>query len=285
MGMLGRVNVQSLNEVLPLLSFVKMGTAILMVVLLSVLAEAVSPRFAGILSGYPLGAAISLFFIGYEISPQFAAESALYTSVGLIGAQVFAYCYYRTSLLANTLKPIPQVLCSSLGGILGYFVAVTLLRPLRVNAVLALILPSFFILLFIYLFRGVGNTKIHKKTAIRPKVLLIRSVFAALAVALITSTADIVGPDWAGLFAAFPVTMLPFVVIVHFSHAPEHAHTVLKNFPKGLGSLVVYTLAIFAGYPIYGIYAGTAIGYGLATIYLLATQLQWTMPWIKRREA
>ena len=32
-------------------------------------AERVSPRVAGLLSGYPLGAAIALFFMGLEIGP------------------------------------------------------------------------------------------------------------------------------------------------------------------------------------------------------------------------
>ena len=45
----------------------KIATAIIAVVGLSLVAERVSPRVAGILSGYPLGTAIALFFIGIEL--------------------------------------------------------------------------------------------------------------------------------------------------------------------------------------------------------------------------
>lgn len=54
----------------------KIATAIIAVVGLSLVAERVSPRVAGILSGYPLGTAIALFFIGIELGEPFAAASA-----------------------------------------------------------------------------------------------------------------------------------------------------------------------------------------------------------------
>jgi hypothetical protein len=58
-----------LSEAFPVLVLIKMGTALILVMLLTFLAEVVSTRFAGILSGYPMGAALSLFFLGFEISP------------------------------------------------------------------------------------------------------------------------------------------------------------------------------------------------------------------------
>jgi len=64
---------------------IKILVSVFMVLTLSLIADFVSPRIAGILSGYPLGAAISLFFIGFEIGPGFASESALYTMTGLVG--------------------------------------------------------------------------------------------------------------------------------------------------------------------------------------------------------
>ena len=55
---------QGLIELPVLLTVIKMGTAVLMVVALSVLAEAVSPRFAGIISGYPAGSGHQSLFHG-----------------------------------------------------------------------------------------------------------------------------------------------------------------------------------------------------------------------------
>lgn len=270
-----RVGMQALNELPALLMVVKMGTAVLMVVLLSVLAEAVSPRFAGILSGYPLGAAISLFFMGFEIGPEFAAQSALYTMLGLVATLVFAHGYYRCSVLAGGLSKTSTILLASVVGVSGYFLAAWGLHLLRVSLTLSLLLPIVAIFLFVYLFRNIEDVKIEEKVRPTGRLLLFRALFAACAIILITSTARVVGPGWAGLFAAFPMTTLPLVVIIHYTYDASRVHAVLKSFPKGLGSLVVYTLAVFIFYPLYGIYLGTLTAYGFATLYLVLIQSFW----------
>lgn len=263
---------QGLSELPALLMFIKMGTAVLMVVVLSVLAEAVSPRFAGMISGYPLGAAISLFFIGFEIGPEFAAQSALYTMLGLIATLVFAHSYYRCSVLAGKLSKGSTILLASTAGVSGYFLAAWVLHLLRVSLTLSLLLPTAAIFLCHHLFNHIEDVTISQKVRWTLRLLLFRALFAACAVVLITSTARLVGPGWAGLFAAFPMTMLPLLVIIHYTYDAPRVHAVLKSFPKGLGSLVVYTLAVFIYYPLYGIYLGTLTAYGLATFYLVLIQ-------------
>lgn len=256
-------------EIFSGVTLVKAATAILMVVLLSMLTEVVGPRAAGILSGYPLGAAISLFFIGLEISPQFAAESALYTSVGLIATQAFVYAYYRGSLAFRNSRPWIERVLAPLTGVAGYFLAAILLRPIPASVSTAILLPVPAIFLFTWFFRDVVDLKIQKRADLSSGVLLLRAVFAAAAVILITSTAKYVGPEWAGLFSAFPITLLPLAVIIHWTYGPDHVYTILKNVPRGIGSLVVYSLAVFLCYPRYGVYFGTLMAYGLATLYLL----------------
>ncbi|MHC1744288.1 MAG: hypothetical protein AB9873_14800 [Syntrophobacteraceae bacterium] len=256
------------------MTVLKMGIAIMMVLFLSVLAEMVSPRFAGIFSGYPLGAAINLFFIGIEISPEFASESALYAALGLIATQVFAYGYLQLSVRLRRPNGIGPIVAASLTGIGGYFAAAAVLRLIPVNLVTAILFPTLSILAFNHLFRGLKNLRIQNRVGLKPQVLLFRSAFAAGAIILITSTARLAGPRWAGLFSAFPITMLPFVAIIHFSYGAEYASTVLKNVPRGLSSLVVYSVAVSVFYRTHGVYVGTAMAYGLATLCLVV--MQWT---------
>ena len=198
-----------LQELLSLMTLVKMGTVVGITVGLSILAEVVSPRFAGVLTGFPLGAAVSLFFIGVEIDPRFAAVSALHTSAGVAATIVFAYCYYRASLLANNLHPVSQILLGCLAGTAGYCVTVFFLSFVHVNILLALLLPAISISAAIFLFRSIDNVKIEKRVRMGFRPLLFRSLFAASTVVLIISTAKFVGPTWAGLFAAYPNVMLP----------------------------------------------------------------------------
>ena len=256
------------------MALLKMGVAVTAVLSLSFLAEAVSPRFAGIMSGYPLGAAITLFFEGYEISPGFASEGALYTAVGLIATQASAYGYFRFSILTKGLSRAPRVGISALGGLLFFFPAAVLVRLLRVNLVTAAFFPSISVLFFIFLFRGVQNVSIEKKSNAGIGSLLMKAFFAAVIVFAATFSAKAVGSAWAGIFAAFPMTMLPAAMIIHFTHGPEHVQAYLKNVPKGLGSAIVYSLSLRIFYPLYGVFGGTLICYAFATCYLAILSLR-----------
>jgi hypothetical protein len=269
---------QPINGLFETMTLLKVGIAIFMVLFLSVLAEMVSPRFAGLFSGYPLGAAINLFFIGIEVSPEFAAESALYTAVGLIATQVFAYAYFRTSSGTISLSGIPEVAVASLGGLGAYFLSASLLRFLPIDLATAVLVPTVSILLFNSLFKGLKDVRIERRVSLKARVVLFRCVFAAFAILTITSTAGMVGPRWAGLFSAFPITMLPFVAIIHLTYGAEYAHAVLKNVPRGLTSLVVYSVAVSVSYRSCGVFVGTALAYGLATICLVVMQFKATRP-------
>ena len=103
-------------------------------------------------------------------------------------------------------------------------------------------------------------------------MLLFRAVLAAVTILVITGIARSVGSAWTGLFSAFPITLFPLILIVHITYDMEHVHTIIKNFPLGLGSLIAYSLTVSLAYPRMGIYVGTLLGFTVATAYLLAFQ-------------
>jgi|WetSurMetagenome_2_1015567.scaffolds.fasta_scaffold316588_1 hypothetical protein len=261
-----------LGDLCQWLTLAKVAVAVVMVVALSVLAEVVSPRVAGILSGYPLGAAISLFFMGLEINPQFAAQSAVYTMTGLIATQVFAYGYYRLSAFTASRSKAFSMIAGTLGGLVSYFLTTWGFHWMTLNRWWAVVLAAGSMAGFSALFRSVATIRIQRRVPLTGAVLLIRSLVAGLFVVAITSTAKLMGPRWAGLFAAFPITMLPFILIIHHSYQVQHVHTILKNVPRGIGSLLVYALAVSLCYPGSGIGWGTLAAYGFATAYLLLLQ-------------
>jgi hypothetical protein len=243
----------------------KIGVTIGMVLALSWVAERVSPRVAGLLSGYPLGAAIALFFIGLEISPEFAARSAVYALAGLASSQVFAYCYFMASARLNRCT-IPAACAAALG---GYFAAAWLLHAIAFSRAGAVLTAIASMALFAYLFRGIRNVAIARSVRFTPMVLLLRACLAAAIIVAITGAAGAVGSAWAGLFSAFPTALFPLMLIVHITYDKAHVHTIIKNFPLGLGSLIVYGIAVSILYPTWGVGWGTLAAFGIATLYLL----------------
>jgi hypothetical protein len=45
-------------------------------------------------------------------------------------------------------------------------------------------------------------------------------------------------------------------------------NTIIKNFPRGLGSLILYALCVSVVYPRWGVYLGTFVSFAVATTYL-----------------
>ncbi len=250
------------------LFIIKLLVAVGVVILLSIVAERASPRVAGLLSGYPTGTAIALFFFGLEQSPQFAADSAVYNMIGLVAMQAFIYLYYKSS---ERIKKFSMVY-SSVISITGYLAIIWLLHLIKPDKFIAVSISVASIFLFLRLFKGIENVKIRNRVKLSHRVLFIRAVFAASIILFITGIAKFVGPAWSGLFSAFPTTLYPLMLIIHFTYGKKRVHTIIKNVPVGLGSLVLYSLTLSIVYPLYGIYLGTAIGFVMATIYMLAYQ-------------
>ncbi|MDD2716430.1 MAG: hypothetical protein PHW04_11130 [Candidatus Wallbacteria bacterium] len=243
----------------------KLIVSIAAVIVLSLLAERASPRWAGLVSGYPTGSAITLFFFGLEQSPDFAAQSAVFNLTGLIAMQIFVYCYFRIS---ETNFRFPAAM-SSLASVCTYFPAICILRLVPENRLISLLLTVFSIFIFIRLFRNVKDSIITSRVKLSFSILLIRAIAAASIILLVTGMAQAVGPEWAGLFSAFPTTLFPLILIVHKTYGVEHVQTILKNVPAGLGSLVLYSLTVSFAYPAIGIYWGTIAAFAAATVYLI----------------
>lgn len=250
----------------PMLLFVKILSATLIVVTLSVVAEKASPRVSGLLAGYPLGAAIALFFYGIELGPRFAADAAVYTLLGLIATQSFVYAYYHLSLrLRHWSAPI-----SSLGAIATFLLVAHLFSYLPAVPPLVVALTVLSMGLFIFLLRKLPDTSIGRPVRLGLGVLLLRALFSTGLIVAITAAAKAVGERWAGLLSGFPITLFPFILIIHLTYRQSHVHTIIKNFPRGMGALVLYSISVYLLYPRIGIWLGTVAAFGVATLYLLA---------------
>lgn len=236
---------------------------------LSVIAERVSPRAAGILAGYPAGSAISLFFIGMELGADFAGASAMYNILGLTALLSFLFLYYQASLRICRFP----VLAASLIALGGFLAVVSGLNALQLPAWGGLLVSTAAIPLFQRLYRVIPNAQIASRVRLSPRVLLFRATLSAAIILTVTGAAHLVGPNLAGLLSAFPATVFPLLLIIHTTYGARQAHTIIKNVPTGLWSLVFYSLTVSFTYPRYGIYWGTIISFGVATIYLFTLPL------------
>lgn len=254
-----------------MLLLLKVTITILVVSTLSVIAERVSPRAAGILSGYPLGSAISLFFIGYEQGADFAGQSAAFNIAGLFAMLGFFFIYYHVS--RRITGDAAAMTAASLAALAGFFALNSALQMLRLTPTGCVLAGAAGIIVFGALFRGIPDAPIRRRVRLDARQVIFRAALAAGVILSVTGAAFYLPPSWAGLLSAFPATVFPLVLILHATYGAKQAHTVIKNLPGGLWALAIYSLTISAAYPLLGIGWGTLVGFAAATIYLLGFAL------------
>ena len=257
----------------------KLGLSVSMVLGLGAVAVRASPRLAGLLSGYPLGTALALFFIGLEISTDFASASAVHTLAGFTATMALGAGY----IVAGRRPGMPGVLGGVLGGFVAWLAVSTLLAQFSFTRVTGTLVTLCAIVLFSWLFRAVPDVKSSGGKAFSWSALLARATLATVIIFTITRIAHWVPPEWAGTLAAFPVTMLPFLLILHLNHGHAPVATVIKHYPMGLGSLLCYALCVSYTYDTLGLFWGTLAGFAVATLWLLGW-MQLTA-WYHRRRA
>ncbi|KPA19468.1 conserved hypothetical protein, membrane, partial [Candidatus Magnetomorum sp. HK-1] len=92
------------------LLFYKILLTSIIVVCLAFVAEHISPKWAGLLSGCPTGTAITLYFYALENGLTFAGESAIFNVIGLVAMQMFIFCYYISGLFIEKFKILFSIL-------------------------------------------------------------------------------------------------------------------------------------------------------------------------------
>ncbi|MFG6668428.1 hypothetical protein ACGK9R_15150 [Halomonas sp. HNIBRBA4712] len=257
----------------------KIAVSVVMVLGLGVIAVRVSPRVAGLLSGYPLGSALALFFIGLEISPLFAAQSAVHTLAGFTATMALGAGYW----LCGRSPGLVGVLYGTAGGIVAWFGVGLALAQFDFTRVTGTLVTLCAILLFSLLFRRIPERRATTREVFSWRALGARALLATAIVFAITGLAHWVPAAWAGTLAAFPITMLPFLLILHLAQGPAPAATVIKHYPMGLGSLLCYALCVSLTYEPWGLLAGTLAGFGVATLWLVGWMH--AQRWYTRRQS
>lgn len=242
----------------------KIVVTILVVLCLSAIAENVSPRLAGVLSGYPVGSAIALGFYGVEFGAEFAGRCASYNLAGLVASQFCVFLYFTAS--RSSLR-FPVVVCSIVASG-GFVAAAWILALLQLQGWAAVAATSIAILGFSSALRGQEEVRPAPRVRYSLGLLLVRALLAAAMVVAVTAAAGWVEPRWAGLLSAFPVTLFPLLLVMHYSYGAVQTREIIRHFPAGLWSVVAYSLTVSVAYPVFGLLPGTLLGFAVATAVL-----------------
>jgi uncharacterized membrane protein (GlpM family) len=231
---------------------------------ISMIAERVSPRAAGIISGAPLGALISYYFLGIEQGIEFVIESIPHAVAGMSGVLVFISLYHAVSSRIERYN----LLLSTLAGVLGFFCFALILQNITFSIVEGLVVAVTAALLAGFLLRRAVDIRVVAPVRMTMQLLSLRAGFAAALVVSVVGLAKILGPVWAGILMGFPMTLLPTLLIVHVTYSKEHVYAMLRGFPLGIGSVLCYLLTVPISFPALGVNFGTMASLAVALGYL-----------------
>ncbi len=231
-------------------------TVIALVLSLTVIAEKVSPKLSGILSGLPLGSSITLIFFAIEYGVNYVKETALYNIHGVFAALAFSIGYYISTFYTGKFEIILSLIIS----FISYLIIAFILSFIPPHVIFTpLIIFTLLIISAIY-FSKKEDHKIVKISKVSIYDLAIRSILTLIIFLIISNLPKYVPASIAGIFSSFPTILLPLLLIIHFNHSNLQARTIIKNTPFGLTSVIIYSYVVYFAYPTIGVVWGTIVG-------------------------
>ncbi len=265
---------------------IKLAVTVAIVLALTEVSRRVSPTLAGILSGLPLGAGLTMYFVAAEQGSAFALDAVPWGILGLSSSTVFSLAYllvgqlFRGDSFARPAGRLASVLACTSVALAAFGLTAALFRRLTVTLGLSLAVTLPVIAANIVVVRrlvaadpGSGASRSGYRS------LLLRAVVAGALVAAVTAAAAAVGSEWTGLFSGFPMMLMPLYVVLHFEQGDRLYPGIVAGFSWSVTNLVLFYLSMQLFVPALGLGLSFAVIYALSGLYL------WALSALKRRLA
>ena len=237
----------------------------MLVLTLSFVAEKLSPKISGILSGLPLGSSITLIFFAIENGVDYVTKVALYNIHGLFAALAFSIGYYISTFYKGKF----EIFLSLLISFISYLIIAFILAYVPPHVFFTPFIVIVLMLIATIYFAKKENFSIDKKIKTSVNDILFRSILTIFIFLVVSSLPKYVPSNIAGIFSSFPTVLLPLMLIIHFRHSNLQARTIIKNTPFGLSSVVIYSLIVYFSYSKIGILYGTIFALFCSVLYVL----------------
>jgi hypothetical protein len=236
-----------------------------LVLALSFIAEKVSPKISGILSGLPVGSSITLVFFAIENGVDYVTKVALYNIHGLFAALAFSIGYYISTFYKGKF----EIFLSLLISFISYLIIAFILAYVPPHVFFTPFIVITLMLIATIYFAKKENFTIDKKIKTSMSDILFRSILTISIFLVVSSLPKYVPSNIAGIFSSFPTILLPLLLIIHFRYSRLQARTIIKNTPFGLSSVVIYSLVVYFTYAEIGILYGTIVALISSVLYVV----------------
>lgn len=209
------------------------------------------PAMAGWLSGFPVVAGPTLFFIALDQGAAFAAQAAHVTLMAVLGNVAFGVTYAWMAMRWR------WPLCAA-AGVLAFALVGWVLVTLHPSPGVALAMAVVGLSLAA---RGMPKVVfVNPGRAVSRWELPVRCLAAGVLVTTVTLSAADLGPVGSGMLTIFPVMGMVLGVFSHLAWGGQGAIHLLTGMVKGLYAFVAFCFVLALALP----FLGTAAAFGLA---------------------
>ena len=230
----------------------------------TLLAERLGSKIGGLLTNLPSNILISFIFIAIVNDIDFVIGAVPAVPIGMGLNTLFLFIFIitlRYGLAASTI--------ASLLGWLIFAVVASMLSfaNLWINVILYFVLT---IAVFMILERRMKIPSADKsKKRYTPFQLFLRAVFAGGVVASVIVVSKFFNPYITGIFATFPAVLLSTMVILVINQNREFAQATGKVLVISSSNIIIYVVAVYFTFPVFGIAMGTIISFVCAFLWVL----------------
>jgi hypothetical protein len=202
------------------------------------------PAVNGLLVGLPLTTGPISFILAHGFGLDFAAKAAVGNLAGQVSMCIFCLIYSLAAQKRNWL--------------ISAIIAITafLLTTFLLNKLSWLLLPAFIVLLVVIalVVRFIPRHPHSQNVSIQPKWdLPARMIVATTFVILLTTFANVLGPQLSGLISTFPIFGVVFAAFTHSQQGANAASNLLRGIALGSVSYAFFFLVVGTGLTHFGI--------------------------------
>lgn len=239
------------------------------IVTASLIVERGGPFLGAMIASLPTSVGATYIILALEHSPQFISDSAVGSLAGNVAGVIFAAVY---ALLAQN-----RSLVISLGGaLLAWFAAASLLQFVGWGIWGTIALNAVVVTITIAATARARTAPVTKpETKSRPYDIPARAALVSLFVIVITAISHSIGPFASGLFAAFPMAMSSFIVILHPRIGGRATSNVIAHAQVPMLGLILAFVIVHALATVTGVWVALFLG-------LLASVMWNAFLWVQR---
>jgi len=230
----------------------------------TLLAERLGSKIGGLFTNLPSNILISMIFVAIVNDINFVVDTVPAVPVGMGIDTIFLFAFI---ILLRYGVSIAAAVSLLVWFLLALLATTANFDNLWINTILYFAVTFIAFMLLEKVIKIPSVPKSDKKYSTIQ--IIIRMIFAGVVVASVIVISKFFSPYVVGIFSTFPAVLLSSMVILALNQNTKFAQATGKIMVLSSTNIVVYSIAVYFTFPLFGLVIGTIISFVIAVVWVL----------------